>query len=217
VGQGLPAADVDGLLRDFTALSDAEKTRFLGELTADEFVEVWAHAPKELRTEMFAHLSADAAADLYRTTFPEFRDRILAGVPAKVVPRIAPNPRGHRFVPWRSTRAKLYDGEPKLGDVAQGWHQTCWCLGSMQAVVEQAPDLIKNMILANENGTFTVLFRDGKEVTVTSDLPLDAAHTGRAPWPAIMEKAFAQQFGGYGTRPAGASARCRPSSSRPPT
>ncbi|GAA3736025.1 hypothetical protein HDA32_001307 [Spinactinospora alkalitolerans] len=95
-------------------------------------------------------------------------------------------------VHWRHIR------QQQIGD--------CWLMATMGAIAAADPGLIREMITANPNGTYTVAFPGARPVTVTPDLPL---HDGkpvfagsdpeqRVIWPAILEKAYAQREGGYG-------------------
>ncbi|WP_110514689.1 WXG100 family type VII secretion target [Herpetosiphon llansteffanensis] len=96
------------------------------------------------------------------------------------------------------------------GDVTQGYLGDCYFMAALASVAQQNPDLIKNAIADNGDGTYTVTFyEDGKpvKVTVDSDFPvkedssgnstnnLAYAQHGSTPdelWPMILEKAYAQ-------------------------
>lgn len=105
-------------------------------------------------------------------------------------------------------------------DVKQGYIGDCFLAAALTAVAGSRPDLIKNAITDNGNGTFTVRFYEvdwsgQKKVhkeTVDSDLPWDPASNGPAYarsaestdgknhlelWPSILEKAYAQWKGSY--------------------
>lgn len=184
----------------FDSLKDREKTALLDRLTPSEIYHQYVLlASPAQRADVLAHLSPDQAAALYKS-FPgneDFRAYILAHVSPEALDKIDPNPKAHRFARRRKVDVKLFDGEPKVTDVAQGKYATCWCLAAMQAIVRQSPEMIENMIKENPNGTFTVTFGDGRTVTVTPDVPADGARVGKTAWPAVMEKAFAQLGGSY--------------------
>jgi hypothetical protein len=98
-----------------------------------------------------------------------------------------------------------------LDDINQGDIGDCWYLAGVGAVAEANPDLLKQHIRANPNGTYTVTFFDkGKpvDVTVTADFPHgtkgnsytwgDAwpGHSDGSEWVQIYEKAYVQFRGG---------------------
>ncbi|WP_017557354.1 C2 family cysteine protease [Nocardiopsis baichengensis] len=89
--------------------------------------------------------------------------------------------------------------------VDQGALGDCWLMATMGAMAVQDPGAIEDMIQENVNGTFTVTFPGQDPITVTPDLPLDAAgnpefaSSNEEPpviWPAVLEKAYAQMNGG---------------------
>ncbi|MSP91966.1 MAG: hypothetical protein EXR79_09245 [Myxococcales bacterium] len=108
----------------------------------------------------------------------------------------------------------------QASDVRQGRIADCFLAASMSAVAGARPDAIKNAIIDNKDGTYSVRFykvdwngekRVSKE-TVDSDLPWDQASDAPAYaksteggeggkawmelWPSILEKAYAQWKGG---------------------
>jgi hypothetical protein len=100
-------------------------------------------------------------------------------------------------------------GEPSLSDVNQGAIGDCWWLASMGALAqtEEGRNQIRNMIRQNPNGTYTVSFPDGEQVTVTPSFPIkEAGNTAYAQaagdppvvWPLVLEKALAEREGSYG-------------------
>ena len=105
-------------------------------------------------------------------------------------------------------------------DVNQDGYGSCAVLSTIKAIAAQNPDVIKNMIRDNGDGTYTVTFKeydsgflgfgsgwDKKEVTVAGPFDGDAADIGDMGkdgqgevWPAIIEKAYGQFTGdGYKT------------------
>ncbi len=108
----------------------------------------------------------------------------------------------------------VFDGEPKMEDVQQGYIADCNLIASMAAVAKQRPDVIKNMFKDLGDGTVEVTLHTtpaGKIVApgaagaqshtyrVTKDLP---SVNGKTPtyakgkdngmlWPALLEKAYA--------------------------
>jgi hypothetical protein len=103
--------------------------------------------------------------------------------------------------------------EVDMNDVDQGMIGDCFVMASIAALARQNPEMIKNMIRENEDGTYTVTFKQGDTyayVTVNADFPggLDSgqhADTGdvtyygkREIWPLVLEKAYAAYWeGGY--------------------
>ncbi|MGY4643447.1 C2 family cysteine protease [Cellulomonas sp. URHB0016] len=105
----------------------------------------------------------------------------------------------------------LFVGSVSPTDVSQGQIGDCWYMASMMAVAQADPDLIRQAITQNANGSYTVrLYPDGKavNVTVTPDMvlmsngdPAFASNDGRVSpyelWPMVLEKALAVQYGDY--------------------
>jgi hypothetical protein len=103
--------------------------------------------------------------------------------------------------------------EVDMNDVDQNSLGNCYLMASLAAVAKQNPDLIKNMIKDNDDGTYTVTFKyAGQEVpiTVTADFPGGITGTNHAGpgdtaaygkkeiWPLIIEKAYGEFTGrGY--------------------
>ncbi|MBB4930064.1 hypothetical protein F4561_000884 [Lipingzhangella halophila] len=107
------------------------------------------------------------------------------------------------------------DGEISSDDLDQGSLGNCWWLAGTGAIADQNPEMIKDMIQENSNGTYTVTFGDGESVTVTPDIVVDADSGGAVfsdpghegvMWPAILEKAHAQREGSYGETEGGNAA-----------
>jgi hypothetical protein len=92
--------------------------------------------------------------------------------------------------------APLYshNGVPKAGDVYQGELGDCYLLACLAAVANANPSAIKNMIVANPNGTYGVRFYDKDGLThwqtVTDMIPSEAALGGTSKWVALIEKAW---------------------------
>ncbi|WP_017557358.1 C2 family cysteine protease [Nocardiopsis baichengensis] len=98
------------------------------------------------------------------------------------------------------------DGQISSDDLNQGALGDCWWLAGIGAVADQDPGAIKRMIRENANGTYTVTFGDGSQVTVTPDLVVNSNNSAAFSdpggegvlWPAILEKAYAMKEGSYG-------------------
>ncbi len=110
----------------------------------------------------------------------------------------------------------LFIDEPKADDVRQGAIGNCYFPAAMAAVASARPDVIKNMIKDNGDGTYTVKFTPGAasrpvEIKVDGDLyarsyggPIYGGSLGgsTAPdkmelWFPLIEKAYAQWKGSY--------------------
>jgi len=97
------------------------------------------------------------------------------------------------------------DGNISSDDLRQGALGDCWWLAGMGAIADQNPEIIKQMIKQNANGTYTVTFGDGEQVTVTPDLVVNSNNSpafsnpqNGVMWPAILEKAYAEKEGSFG-------------------
>ncbi|GAB3475989.1 hypothetical protein GCM10027440_08300 [Nocardiopsis coralliicola] len=97
------------------------------------------------------------------------------------------------------------DGEISMSDINQGSLGDCWWLAGIGAVAEKHPEVVRDMIKENGNGTYTVTFPDtGEQVTVTPDMvmengaPAFAKPTDGVMWPLILEKAYAEREGSFG-------------------
>ncbi|MBB4932140.1 hypothetical protein F4561_002960 [Lipingzhangella halophila] len=104
------------------------------------------------------------------------------------------------------------DDGPVVENIFQGSIADCWWMASMGALAHENPEVIEDMIEENANGTFTVTFPDGENVTVTPFFPEQqnghvpelengdiayAQPAGNAMWPMVLEKAMAERAGGY--------------------
>lgn len=110
------------------------------------------------------------------------------------------------------------DGHAVAGnDVTQGRIGNCYLVAAMIGVADRDPDLLRQMIRSNPNGTYTVRFADGVEVTVSATFPVNPNDPDRPAfasrvlgpddrdttdglelWPLVIEKAYAQRHGGWG-------------------
>jgi len=98
-------------------------------------------------------------------------------------------------------------------DVKQNGYGSCGVMSTLRSIAQQDPAAIERMIKDNGDGTYTVTFKEKvsvfgidigwKDVDVTVKGPFDtggASHPGdvnsegKEVWPAIIEKAYAQQY-----------------------
>lgn len=82
---------------------------------------------------------------------------------------------------------------PVITDISQGGIGDCTFLSTLQAVVNVSPDYIKNMVVENSNGTYSVRFFhnfNASWVTVDNHVSGPGAYAKDAAWPAIFERAY---------------------------
>lgn len=100
-------------------------------------------------------------------------------------------------------------------DVSQGAIGNCYLIAAMMGIARLDPSALERMFTRNPNGTVTVTFADGTQVTVTPDVawqpdgdrPEFAGRSilererdtveGFELWPLLLEKAVAQRVGGW--------------------
>ena len=109
--------------------------------------------------------------------------------------------------------AKLYIDGIKTDDVMQGYIGDCYLASGISSIAAANPDLIKNAIKDNHDGTYTVRFYEGVgeggrpkavSVTVDDDMAMNksgpqyaAGRDQNELWPMILEKGYAKWKGGY--------------------
>lgn len=94
---------------------------------------------------------------------------------------------------------------PSLEDIDQGGLADCYLMAALGAIVNTQPEKIFNMIADHGDDSYTVTFKGigfftSSEQKVTADFPVGKhADVGKrkAIWPLVIEKAYAQEKGGY--------------------
>lgn len=196
-----------------TALTDRK-------VSAQEVTELItaAKAEKKFTPELKAELQALLAqhADAFE---PAAHSELKAFVDATPARRDVADPKvldkHATSVAWNPVgpTGTLYVDGVSFDDVVQGSIANCYMVSAFSALAEANPDLIKNAIKDNGDGTFDVRFfeKDAygsfKPVTVTvdSDIATDfgtknkyaKARDGNEEWVTVLEKAYAQWKGGY--------------------
>ncbi|MEJ7730692.1 MAG: C2 family cysteine protease [Polyangiaceae bacterium] len=153
--------------------------------------------------------------------------------PNALAPQLASGPPGWGEVPGgKDATYEEIPGEPTItgegdanevhpNDVTQGMIGDCFVMTAMAAIAQGNPDIIKNAIKDNGDGTYTVTFHEKAawydpfdsgyhdvQITVTGEFPAtdgnpvfaqpgDMNGDQRELWPMILEKAYAQYAGGY--------------------
>ncbi len=109
--------------------------------------------------------------------------------------------------------ASLYVDTISADDVAQGYIGDCYLASGISSIAAANPDVIKNAIKDNKDGTYTVRFFDGVGeggrprqvmITVDDDVAMGSrgaqyasARDSKELWPGLLEKAYAKWKGGY--------------------
>lgn len=100
------------------------------------------------------------------------------------------------------------DGDPHYHDPRQGAVGDCYLIAGLILLAEEDPGIIEGLIDENDNGTFTITFGDGHQEVVNPTIVVDAEGNpafargadGSA-WAPLIEKAYAQRYGGWGSDP----------------
>jgi hypothetical protein len=85
-----------------------------------------------------------------------------------------------------------------LYGIQQGIMGDCYLLASIAAVAEMTPETIKNMVVDNKDGTYTVTFPGDKNEPQTVSAPTEAelglynGSTENGVWGSVIEKAYGQ-------------------------
>jgi hypothetical protein len=84
----------------------------------------------------------------------------------------------------------------------------CYLLAAIQGLARQDPESLARLFKVNGNGLVTVTFADGSQTVVSADVAVEPdgdlafarnrADGGADLWPLLLEKAYAQRYGGWG-------------------
>ncbi len=221
-------SDISDMLEDLSgpeldaviaSMSDDELRQWLDELDDGMVGSGWS---RERRRELWNMIAAKASAATMRR-LDQFTDEVqpefdsVGGDDARDDPDSPVHDADYTEVPH-----ELFAGDPDdadeppvdPSDLNQGMIGDCWLIASIGAIVNTNPELVEEMIRANDNGTYTVtLYEDGEavEITVTPDIPTvdgdplfadnpddsDAGEDTHELWPHLIEKAAAQHYGDY--------------------
>lgn len=125
-------------------------------------------------------------------------------------------------VEYAKRAGKVQVGGFGLDDPMQGSLGDCYLLSSLSAVAQTHPELLKNAITTNRDGTYTVTFFeredmskpahperitvDGKFAMKAGEFAYASARETKELWPQIFEKAYAAWKGSYGKTEGGMGA-----------
>lgn len=117
---------------------------------------------------------------------------------------VADPPDSHRYKDFSSSPLYSLAGAPLATDVLQGKLADCWITATMSSLANDQPVFLESLVTPMGAGVYTVHLRDG-DILVDSDLPVnrygkpvyEKLGADKCIWPAIIEKAFAQDYGSY--------------------
>lgn len=197
----------------FTA---AEAKRFVADARKDGIA---ISESRELRQRLEAHPDsfAPAARKVLTAFFSEESSHRVRSQPVAIQDghgKVA-DPAGvfGESITYAQVQGQAFIDGASPNDIEQGQVGDCFLLATLASIAAQQPELLEKNLTDHHDGTFTVrLFQPGAEgtfqpvdVKVDSDLVtrnsgLVYAHGTNVKelWPALYEKAYAQQFGASG-------------------
>lgn len=97
---------------------------------------------------------------------------------------------------------------PSFEDPRQGSVGDCYLIAGLILLAKEDPGIIEGLISNNPNGSYTITFGDGHQEVVSATQAVDAAGNpafargvNGGSWPTLIEKAYAQRYGGWGSDP----------------
>jgi hypothetical protein len=132
------------------------------------------------------------------------------GSPAPPAPTpVEPSlPAKFQNLPWKAPGGDLFGGDtPVASDVRQGQLGDCYLVATLASLADDQPGILQNIIRVTPDGHYEVDLTNPQTLqptttTLTSALPHQGsepvfAKTQTSLWPAILEKAYALDNGGY--------------------
>jgi hypothetical protein len=133
---------------------------------------------------------------------PWGRDRVMPWDPSDYVGGVGSYPiEGDRLRPPLFVKGAGDLDEVSINDIDQNALGDCYFMAALASVAKQDPQRIRDMVVDNGDGTYTVKFKD-RSVTVNADFPGGVNGDGHAAgadgtpqktkeiWPLVFEKAF---------------------------
>ncbi len=212
-------AQLNALLKD-GKVTTAEVDSLITAAKGSDFQEVDAHylsgfvdhASDKFEPAARARLEAFVATELARHA-PVAGD--TGTVPtAGAEPKLTTaDQRAGSHVAWNAHPGQVVVGTMSADDPMQGQVGDCYFISSLSAVANSHPELLRNAITANPNGTYTVTFHqrdpgqttthpvkvtvDGSLPTRSGQLQYAEARDPKELWPQLFEKAYAAWKGSY--------------------
>jgi len=203
--EGLNGPELDALI---AAMDDEELEHWVGQMEDGWLLGGWS---REERRELW-ELLASRASKQTLDRIAQFTDELqpsfdgVGGDGARDDPASPSN-----TAEYGEVAHELFIGSVGPEDASQGMIGDCWWIASMMAVAQADPQVIRDAITANPNGTYTVhLYRDGERVAVTVTPEMVLMPDGRPAfvsndgggepyelWPMVLEKALALEYGDY--------------------
>jgi len=208
-------------------VTKAEVTALVKEARSGTFTEVKAHYLIGFLAHYGDKFEPSARAALTRFVNRDMkayaRIEEEVGGPAKAgQPTLTVSDRHSGDVEYVARPGKVQVGGFGLDDVMQGGLGDCYLLSSLSAVAQTHPELLKNAIKTNRDGTYTVTFYeredmskpahpervtvDGKFAMRDGEFVYASAREQKELWPQIFEKAYAAWKGGFGKTEGGMGA-----------
>lgn len=219
-------AQLTALARD-SKVTRAEVSALVKEAKNGSFTEVKAHYLIGFLAQYGDKFEPSAKAALTKFVHSDMkayaRIEEEVGGPAKTAqPTLTLGDRRSGDVEYVKAPGKVQVGGFGLDDVMQGALGDCYLLSSLSAVAQTHPELLKNAIKTNRDGTYTVTFFeredmskpahaeqvtvDGKFAMRDGEFVYASAREQKELWPQIFEKAYAAWKGGFGKTEGGMGA-----------